>query len=301
MINEPSYVLITPARDESAVIVHVLDSVCRQTILPQKWVIVNDGSDEKTSEIVREYESTYPFITLINVQSDLPGFASKARAFNAGVAELTGMEFDFLGNIDADMSFDPDYFESLFSLFLADDMFGIIGGQVLELVNGVFKSRMHSKYSVAGALQLFRKECFETVKGYRELQYGGIDAVAETFAEMSGWKVRTFDSISAKHHRAVGTSNQNLYQAKMRYGIRDRALGNYLPYILLKSARRIFERPYLIGSALFLIGYLKALLLMGPYDLPEDFFKYRQEKQKKRLFSWMWPDFLRKWWTTDAG
>ena len=300
MVNKPSYVLVTPAKDESTVIVHVLESVCRQTILPRKWVIVNDGSDEKTSEIVSEYGSTYPFITLLNIKSDLPGFASKARAFNIGVSEISGIEYDFLGNIDADMSFEPNYFESIFTLFRADDKLGIAGGQVLELVNGDFRPRIHSKYSVAGALQLFRKECFETVKGYRELQYGGIDTVAEVFAEMSGWKVRTFDSISAKHHRPVGTSSQSMYKSKVKYGIKERALGSYPPYVLLKSIRRIMERPILIGSALFLYGYIKAFRELGPYDLPEEFYKFRQAKQKKRLFFWLGSDFFNKKRATDG-
>jgi len=60
MGNHPiPYVLITPARNEEAFIEKTLQSVIKQTILPAKWVIVNDGSTDATSSIVRPYLGLY--------------------------------------------------------------------------------------------------------------------------------------------------------------------------------------------------------------------------------------------------
>ncbi len=132
---DPAYVLITAARNEADYIEHTLKSVVKQTILPKKWSIVSDGSTDRTDEIVKRYEAKYDFIQLLRREPDGGrDFGSKVYAIRAGLEQLTGIEFDFIGNLDADISFESDYYESIFSIFMKYPKLGIAGGYSLTTV-----------------------------------------------------------------------------------------------------------------------------------------------------------------------
>ena len=85
------YVLITAAREEEEFIQKTLDSVVTQTALPERWVVVDDGSADRTAEIVEGYTRRYPWIELVRrSQSDARSFAGKVHAFNAGLDRSGG-------------------------------------------------------------------------------------------------------------------------------------------------------------------------------------------------------------------
>ena len=106
-----TYVLITPARNEEAFIEETIKSVIKQTILPKKWVIVSDGSTDNTEEIVKIYLNSHPWIELLRMPERAERhFAGKVQAFNAGFDRVKDLEYDIIGNLDADISFDSDYF-----------------------------------------------------------------------------------------------------------------------------------------------------------------------------------------------
>ena len=115
------YVLITPAHNEEAFIQKTLDSMVAQTLLPERWVIVDDGSTDRTAEIVESYVKQYPWIELVRRPQRLDrSFAGKAHAFNLGLGRLQSLTFEVLGNLDADLSFDPDYLAFLMEKFFDD-------------------------------------------------------------------------------------------------------------------------------------------------------------------------------------
>src|SRR5438105_4500389 len=108
------YLLITPARNEAAFIEKTLDSVCAQTVPPERWVIVDDGSTDRTAEIVESYAKHHSWIELIRRSQRLDrNFAGKAHAFNGGFEQVRSLSFEVIGNLDADISFESDYFEFL--------------------------------------------------------------------------------------------------------------------------------------------------------------------------------------------
>jgi len=109
-----SYVLITPARNEAQYIELTLKSVVAQDVLPLKWVIVSDGSTDGTDGIVAGYAAEHPWIELVRMpERKERNFAGKVLAFNAGWDQVKEMEFDAVGSVDADASFEPDYFAFL--------------------------------------------------------------------------------------------------------------------------------------------------------------------------------------------
>src|SRR5262245_42016277 len=102
----PPYALVTPAHNEERVIRKTLASIVNQTHRPLKWVVVDDNSTDGTGKIIRKFAEQYSFIEPLSAP---PGggkhFGSKIKAFNAGYARLAGLEYQFIGNLDADVSF----------------------------------------------------------------------------------------------------------------------------------------------------------------------------------------------------
>ena len=80
------YVLITPAHNEEAFIQKTLESMVAQTLWPARWIIVDDGSTDRTAEIVESYEKQHPWIELVRRPQRLDrSFAGKVHAFNLGL------------------------------------------------------------------------------------------------------------------------------------------------------------------------------------------------------------------------
>jgi len=180
-----SYVLITPAKNEEQFIEKTIQSVVKQTILPKKWIIVSDGSTDKTDSIIEKYTSLYPFIELLRKSnSGTRNFGAKAKAILFAYEKLQGLKFDLIGNLDADVSFDPDYYEYIIREFVLNPKLGIAGGLRYDLIKDKFYPLECAPDSVGGPFQLFRRSCYEEIGGYKPLLFGGIDAVAETSARM---------------------------------------------------------------------------------------------------------------------
>jgi biofilm PGA synthesis N-glycosyltransferase PgaC len=281
------YVLVTPARNEDAVIGDTIRSVVAQTVLPRKWIIVSDGSTDRTDEIVLEIAREYKFIMLLRRSEGgaARGFDSKVRAFREGCEQLHNLNYDFIGNLDADVTFAPNYFESVFQQFRANPRLGVAGGIVHELVGDNFIPQRISLNSVAGAVQTFRRECYERIGGYVPLRYGGIDSAAEIMARMHGWKVQTFPQFEVRHHRRVASGSGGLLKREWRHGLRHYSLGYHPLFELLRNAYKLPERPYVVGAGLMTLGYLWAFATGRARELPEETVRYLQAEQRERLIS----------------
>src|SRR6266516_1491197 len=127
------YVLITPAHNEEAFIEKTLDSMSAQTFLPERWIIVDDGSSDRTPDIIQGYARRFPWIELVQRLPRLDrSFAGKVHAFNAGLEHVQSVPFDIIGNLDADLSFESDYLQFLIGKFAADPRLGVAGTPFTE-------------------------------------------------------------------------------------------------------------------------------------------------------------------------
>jgi biofilm PGA synthesis N-glycosyltransferase PgaC len=125
-VTRKEYVLITPAKNEEAYIEKTIEAVLSQTVLPQKWVIVSDGSVDFTDEIVARYEQRHSFICLVRAgKQGQKDFGSKVKAFQAGYSQVRDAHYDFLGNLDADVTFGADYYEQILERFHANPGLGL--------------------------------------------------------------------------------------------------------------------------------------------------------------------------------
>lgn len=284
MASKLNYVLITPARNEEAFIGAVIRCVVDQTHRPARWVIVSDGSTDRTDEIVRSNLEDHPWIHFIRMPPHGEhNFSSKVECFNAGLRRLNGIDYDVLGNLDADLTFVPDYFEFLMSKFEEDPSLGVAGTPFAESGGKGYDYRFTSLEHVSGACQMFRKECFVDIGGYIPIPTGGIDWVAVTTARMKGWRTRTFTERLLVHHRVMGSRGGKIAGIGYRMGIKDYNRGNTVIWELLRCIYQARYRPLLIGSISMLVGYTLAFVSQRPRPISIDLIQFSRKEQADRL------------------
>ena len=280
------YVLITPARNEEAFIEKTLDSVIRQTRLPERWVIVDDGSTDRTAEIVEKYAKGNPWIELVRrAQRPDRNFAGKAHAFNAGFERVRSLDFDVIGNLDADISFEPDYFEFLLGKFTEFPGLGVTGTTMREANHDALKNTFYHFRDVFGACQLFRRECFQQVGGYTPIQWGGIDWIAVRTARLKGWETRSFPDKIFFHHRPMGATESNVFKARFDYGRKDYFLGNHPLWQVFRVSYQMLQRPYVIGGLTLAAGYIYSFVARIERPVTPELLRLHRREQLERLKS----------------
>jgi len=277
------YVIITPAHNEEAYIEKTIQSMVSQTVKPQKWVIVSDGSTDRTDEIVSRYIPDNPWMELVRLPEHRDRqFAAKVGAFNAGYEKVKGLEYDIIGNLDADISFEPDYFQFLLAKFAEDPELGVAGTPFVE--DGKhYDYRFTNIEHVSGACQMFRRKCFEEIGGYVPIKGGGIDWTAVTTARMKGWQTRTFTEKVCFHHRTIGTGNSALLGSCFRHGKKDYFLGGHPLWQIFRAVYQIKNKPYIIGGGLLFLGYFWAALTGTERPVSKELMAFHRGEQIQRL------------------
>jgi glycosyltransferase involved in cell wall biosynthesis len=279
----PTYVLVTPARNEAKFIELTLKSVVAQTVRPLKWVIVSDGSTDGMDEIVSRYAAEHSWIELVRMPERRERhFAGKIFAFNAGYAKVKDLHYEVIGSLDADISFDAEYFSFLLRKLVDNASLGLVGTPFKD-IGPIYDYRFVNIEHVSGACQLFRRECFEDIGGYVPVKGGGVDYVAVVTARMKGWKTRTFTEKLCLHHREMGTAEHSIWTARFRYGIKDYALGNHPLWQLSRVAYQMTKRPFFIGGLALLMGYLSAFVRRMERPVSDELVAFCQREQMNRL------------------
>jgi glycosyltransferase involved in cell wall biosynthesis len=281
--SQPSYVLITPARNEAAYIELTLKSVVAQTLRPLKWVIVSDGSTDGTDELVRKYAEANPWIELVQMpERKERHFAGKALAVNTGYARMTGLQYEVIGNLDADVSFDPDYFSFLMDRFAKNPRLGV-GGTAFREGNLSYNYEFVGIEHVSGMCQMFRRECYEAIGGYPAIRSGGIDLIAVLSARAKGWETRTFVEKTFDHHRTQGGALHSGLRERLHMGRKDYLLGNHPMWELFRGVYQMKYKPYFVGGFLVLASYWWNLVRGVKRTIPDELMEIRRNDQMKRL------------------
>ena len=279
------YALISPARNEEKFIRKTLDSVVAQTCLPERWVIVDDNSTDQTAAIVEGYARDYPWIALVRRAQDPDrNFASKAHAVALGFEVVNLFQFEVVGNLDADVSFEPDYMEFLMGKFSDDPELGLAGTPFTQ--DGDYDSSKDSfegENYVAGPCQLFRRECFQEIGGYVPNRAGGVDWIAAMTARMKGWKVRSFPEKRFHHHRTLGTAARGPLRALFSYGEKDYYLGGSPVWELFRVIYRMTKKPVVRGGFALLFGYCWAALRRMKRAVTPELMQFHRREQMKKL------------------
>lgn len=279
-----NYILITAAHNEQDFIENTILSVINQNIKPVEWIIVNDASNDLTEEIIKNYLPNNPFIKLINnFRRDGRDFASKVFALNLGLKSISYKEYNYLGILDADVSFEPDFYEKLLIELENDQSLGIVGGTYFDIINGKKKFIKPVSYSIRGATQFFRRECFEQIGGLQPIKYGGEDALACYSARMYGWKLKNIENLFVLHLRPTGMARNNIFRTRIRDGFVEYNLGYHPLFQFIKCFKRINERPIIISSILRLIGFWAARMILRERSISNELLDFIKKDQIRRI------------------
>jgi glycosyltransferase involved in cell wall biosynthesis len=290
------YALVTPARNEEAFIEQTIRSVIAQSVTPVRWVIVSDGSTDRTNDIVNSYARSYEWIELLALpERSGRHFGAKARAFGEGYARLRGLRYDIIGNVDADISFGPNYIHRLLTEFVRDPALGVAGSPFRE-GTAQYDIRFSRKDHVSGACQLFRRQCFEMIGGYVPQRIGGIDVIAVISARMKGWRTETFADQFCTHHRPMGSANDRFVTRLFKSGHGDYCLGVHPIWQISRCIYQMSRRPYIVGGGLLLSGYAWAFLTRAHKPVSEEFVRFRKQEQMEWLAT-----YVKQWLRVQTG
>jgi biofilm PGA synthesis N-glycosyltransferase PgaC len=279
----PTYVLITPARNEEAFIELTLKSMVAQTVRPLKWVIVSDGSTDRTDEMVQRYAAQHSWIELLRMpERKERNFGGKVLCFNAGYECCRGIEHDLVGNLDADLSFEPDMYETLLGKFVENPRLGV-GGAPFTEGRGTYDFRFSSVEHVSGACQLFRRACFIDIGGYTPMKGGGIDVLAVLTARMKGWETRSFPERVCFHHRSMGSAKDSRARISYRLGQKDFMLGRHPLWQIFRSFYQMLRPPYVLGGLMLFCGYFGLAMRGTRRVIAPEVVAFQRREQMARL------------------
>jgi poly-beta-1,6-N-acetyl-D-glucosamine synthase len=277
-----NYVIISPVRDEERYIEKTIQSVIAQTIPPIRYVIVNDGSSDKTGSIIDTFAGKYPWISAVH-RADR-GFRNSAggevEAFYEGYKTLNGAAWDFIVKLDGDVSFEPDYFEKCIGYFNSSSDLGIGGGNIYNLENGSLSLEREPQFHVRGAAKMYRKQCWDLLRGMYAIN--GWDTLDEVKANMLGWKTRTFADLSIVQHRPTGRAVGSWKNA-VKNGVGGYTAGYHPLYMILKCMKRLFVKPYLVEAAGLMYGFLKGYARGLPQVEDKNLIRYLRRQQINKL------------------
>lgn len=282
-MTRSGYVLVTPVRDEEKTIGLTIASVVAQTQRPREWIIVSDGSTDRTNEIVAEAAREHAWIRLLALPPRVGrDFAAVVKNTERGVRTLECQDYAFIGLLDSDVSFQSDYFEQLMQHFGRDARLGLAGGVVIDV--GTPRDRLpRNRQDVPGAVQFFRRECFESLGGLIAIPEGGWDALTCAVARLRGYETRLVPELVVDHHKPRNIAHGGQLQRRWQLGIRDYGLGYHALFEFVKCCGKVHHHPFLFGAAAWWLGYCSALLRRRRRLIPSEIVDFVRREQSLRL------------------
>jgi biofilm PGA synthesis N-glycosyltransferase PgaC len=279
--NGHRYIIISPVRDEEKYLAKTIESVIKQTIRPIEYILVDDGSTDRTPEIIKEASKVHPWIRYVKRpdRGERKVGPGVVEAFYDGFKNIQTIDYDFIGKMDGDLTFGPLYFETLLNKFDCDPYLGSASGKLfLDLKNGKLAEERMSDEMVIGGMKFFRRECFEDIEGFvKEVMWDGI---AYHRCRQEGWRTRSFhnEKLNVIDNRLMGSSHKSIFHGRLRWGWGQYFMGTHPLYILAVGFYRLFERPYIFGGIMIVLGYLKGWFNKSP--------RFNHPNFRKSLHAW---------------
>jgi glycosyltransferase involved in cell wall biosynthesis len=280
------YVVISPCRNEAQYMRQTLDSVIAQSVRPAKWIIVDDGSTDRTPEILAEYKDRHDWIEVVT-RADRgrravgPGVI---EAFYAGYAAIDPDDYEFLCKLDLDLRLPERYFETLMQRMTAEPRIATCSGKCYVEQDGRLIEEWHGDETSIGASKFYRVSAFQAIGGFvREVMWDGIDCHR---CRMNGWIACSWDDPALRfiHLRPEGSSQQSVFKGRMRHGYGQYFMGTGLLYMAASAVYRMKQKPYVLGGLAMFWGWLKSALQRKP--------RYRDAAFRNFLRRYQWRALL---------
>ena len=275
--------IITPAYNEEKFLQLTIDSVLNQNLLPVEWVIVDDHSKDRTSNIAKEAAKKHKWISYLKKEKKDNTGPGKAvmEAFYFGYDNKKVNNFDLIMKLDADIILPKNYISEISKRMKNNSKIGLCGG--ICLTNGL-EERITNLDHVRGAIKCYRKKCFLEIGGL--LKSMGWDTVDEHTARFFNWNVSVFPDLKVHHQRKTnfkfGYVKAGYINGKMLYSIR---MDFFL--MLTNFLKWSFRFPYILSALFLFLGYMKSMIFFEKKIVSKElgFFirKYRYKKIKERF------------------
>ena len=285
-IMNNSYLLISPCRNEAEFMRTTIDSVVSQSVKPAKWIIVNDGSTDASASIIRQYANLFDFIEVVTVpdrghRSVGPGVV---EAFNIGLSQANLDDYRFVCKLDLDVDLPQRYFEILMERMHNNPRIGTCSGKPYSRRGRWLLSEKRGDEMSVGMTKFYSVSCFKQIGGFvPEVMWDAIDCHR---CRQLGWIACSWDDPELRfvHLRAMGSSQNGIYQGKMRHGYGQYFMGTGLVYMFATSVYRMLEPPYMLGCAAMFWGYLRSMINRAPQYQDAELSQFIRAYQWRCLF-----------------
>ena len=283
---QTQYIIVTPCKNEENNLPNLIESIVAQTIRPVLWVIIDDGSADKTPEIIKDAVKKYNWIHSIRLDGKkrdlglhLASVIKKGFDFAIEYCIKNGIDYSYLGNVDGDLTLESTFFENIIKEFEKDPKLGIASGGTKHIVGNRI---IHAKVSLdepSGGHMLIWRKCFEECGGY-PLSYAS-DSVLKAKARLRGWK-------TIRVEKSIATEIRDVHSAEGYWkGYRDRGEASYYLnlnplHVMIGGIMYSFRRPYYTGIA-YLLGYFGCFIQKKEQINDNEIKKYFWKKWKKYL------------------
>lgn len=276
------YVIIAPVRNEEEYIERTILSVVNQTIRPAEFIIVNDGSTDRTRKIIERFLPSNPWMHIMDrpPKEHSPG-GGVVNAFYEGYNNIQTSDWDFVIKLDGDLEFENDYFEFLLKKFEEDPKLGMASGTTYLLKHGKLVMDIMPDDHVRGPAKMYKRACWDEIGGLPSVL--GWDTLDELKAQVMGWKTRSYKDLVLIHYKPIGYKQKKIVKREVKAGERQHYLG-YLPaFAITRGFYRMLQKPYFIAGLLNIYGFIKAEIDGSDQITDTDIKRHLRKKQKERL------------------
>jgi len=272
------YIIVTPVKNEIKYFPLTVDSMLKQSILPIKWIIVNDGSSDGTEKIIQKLGQNYEWIEVINLEDKEKRKPGGEYVASFGINRVDFDNIDFFVRMDGDLQFDQDYFLNIFFEFERNPKLGIASGVCYVNENGKWVEEKTPRFHTR-AIKTYRVACYKSIGGVET--YLGFDTIDEIKANMLGWETRSLTNLKINHLKKTQSSQGT--KAYLNVGIAAYNAAYHPVYVLALAIHKLFNKPYLKGSLTLLWGFFSGYIYKIPRNISDDYKAYIRKQQINRL------------------
>jgi glycosyltransferase involved in cell wall biosynthesis len=275
-----AYLAITPAHNEEKLLPNLIDSLVAQTLQPRRWILIDDGSADRTPDIIDDAASQFSWITACHLpqrQRRAPGGESVVmKCFQSNSWE----DCEYLLRVDADVTIGPTYVAQLMEEFAKEPRLGTASGMLYEQRRNQWQPLRTPLFATPGGCKIYSRVCFEAIGG---IESGlGWDTIDDTRALMRGFITRNFNHIPSFHHRRMGSA-RGLWRGRINIGKAAYKAGYSPVFMAARSLGHAFGAPWATGGALMMMGYLWYWVRREPLLAEPELVRFIRNQQWRRL------------------
>lgn len=277
---------VVPFLDEESHLAQLLESLDAQTRPLDRLLLLDDGSTDGSRAIADGFAGRHSDVQVLTrparaAERDRLGTAQELLAFQWAVQHLA-QPWDVIGKVDADVELTPRTIEALERALVDDPGLGVVGTPLSEHdCHGVLRRMPSRPEHVHGATSFFRRQCYEDIAPLPAIV--GWDVLDTARARLRGWRTASIEIPDGDpvHLRPMGAQD-GLLRGYRRWGVSAYAVGEHPLHVVLLGLRRMGDRPRLLGSINYLVGWALAGISGAPRAEPE-LRAHVREDQLRRL------------------